>query len=321
MTTSSGGSQGGPRSGPDLETIVAALESMGPEGLAGLVPPTPDPSLYLDDPVLASVVVRDVTVAGPHGEVLGRVYRHPTDRRDSAMVWVHGGAFMGGDLDMPEAHWVSLAIAAHGFGVLSVDYRKCLGGVHYPVPSDDVLAAWRWAIGHVDEFGVSADRLHLGGASAGGSLAAGVTKRLRDGAGGLPASVVLVYPTLHPDLPPMTEDVATATEALRKAMPVELVRWMSLKYVGSEDLLADPYAFPGLGDVGGQPAVYVLNSENDVLRASGEAYAAALVAADVSVTVEYEPDTKHGHLNQPLLPESCSRRTPTATLGTMPASV
>jgi acetyl esterase len=302
VMTSSGDSQSVPRPTPDLATIVAALESMGPDGLAALVPPAPDPSLYLRDPVLATVEMRDVTIAGPHGDVLGRVYRHPTERRDTAFVWVHGGAFMGGDLDMPEAHWVSLAVAARGFGVLSVDYRKCLGGVHYPVPSDDVLAAWQWAVGHLDEVGASSGRLHLGGASAGGSLAAGVTKRLRDGAGGLPASLVLVYPTLHAELPPMSEEVAAATEALREAMPVELVRWMNLKYVGSEKLLDHPYAFPGLGDVSGQPAVYVLNSEKDVLRASGEAYAFALESAGVAVTVEYEPGTRHGHLNEPLLP-------------------
>ncbi len=300
MTTSSRDSQAMPA--PDVEAIVASLESMGPEGLAALVPPAPDPSLYLCDPVLASVEMRDVTIAGPHGDVSGRVYRHPTERRDTAIVWVHGGAFMGGDLDMPEAHWVSLALAARGFGVLSVDYRKCLGGVHYPVPSDDVLAAWQWAVKNAGEVGASSDCLHLGGASAGGSLAAGVAKRLRDGAGELPASVVLVYPTLHAELPPMSEEVAAATEALRQAMPVELVGWMSLKYVGSERLLDDPYAFPGLGDVGGQPPVYVLNSENDALRASGEACAAALDAAGVAVTVEYEPGTGHGHLNEPLLP-------------------
>jgi len=302
VTTSSDDSPPVTRPTPDLDAMVAALKAMGPEGLAGLVPPTPDPSLYLRDPVLASVQTRDVTIAGLHGDISGRLYRHPTEPRGTAIVWVHGGAFMGGDLDMPEAHWVSLAIAARGFGVLSVDYRKCVDGVHYPAPSDDVLAAWLWAVGHGDELGASSDHVHLGGASAGGSLAAGVTKRLRDSAGEMPASLVLVYPTLHADLPPMSDEVAAATEALREAMPVELVRWMNLKYVGSEELLDDPYAFPGVGDAGGLPAVYVLNSDRDVLRASGEAYAAALEAADVAVTVEYEPDTRHGHLNEPLLP-------------------
>ena len=73
-----------------------------------------------------------------------RVYRHetavPTAR---ALVWVHGGAFIGGSLDMPESDWVARELAARGIPVVAVDYAKCLGEVHYPVPSDDVLAAWR----------------------------------------------------------------------------------------------------------------------------------------------------------------------------------
>jgi acetyl esterase len=304
MTTDAGSEPQASTPAPDLEAIIAAIESGDPRALAALVPPGPDPSTYLDDPALAGVETRDVTIPGPHGDVAARLYHHPTGRRDAALVWVHGGGFLGGDLDMPEAHWVSLAIAAQGFGVLSVDYRKCLGGVHYPVPSDDVLAAWQWAVAHPDEVGAPGERLHLGGASAGGSLTAGVAKRLRDAEGPLPASLVLVYPTLHAELPAMSAEVAAATSALRQSMPSEFMNWMNLNYAGSEVLLEDPYAFPGLGDVAGQPPVYVLNSEQDLLRASGEAYAAALQTAGVAVTVEYEPGTSHGHLNEPLLPEA-----------------
>ena len=290
----------------DVDALFAMLESMGPEALGALLPPGPDPSTYASDPVLASVETRDVTIPGPHGDVAARLYRHPSEPTGTGVVWVHGGGFLGGDLEMPEAHWVGLALAGRGYSVLSVDYRKCLGGVHYPVPSDDVLAAWQWATGRADELGTTADRLHLGGASAGGSLAAGLAKRLRDGAGTPPASVVLVYPTLHAELPAMSDEVAAATEALRAVFPMALMDRLHLNYVGTEELLEDPYAFPGLGDVGGLPPVYVLNSERDLLRASGEAFATALVAAEVEVAVEYEPGTDHGHLNDPALPAAMS---------------
>ncbi|EFC83937.1 alpha/beta hydrolase, partial [Parafrankia sp. EUN1f] len=53
------------------------------------------------------------------------------------------------------------------------------------------------------------------------------------------------------------------------------------------------------GDVAGQPPVYVLNSDTDFLRASGEAYAAQLATASVPVRVEFEPGSLHGHLNEP----------------------
>ena len=41
---------------------------------------------------------------------------------------------------------------------------------------------------------------------------------------------------------------------------------MNLQYAGSEDLLGDPYAFAPNGDLGGQPPVFILNSDVDVLR-------------------------------------------------------
>ena len=77
-----------------------------------------------------------------------------------------------------------------------LDYRKALHGVRFPAASNDVLGGWRWAVEHTDELGVDVARLHLGGASAGANLVAGVAKRLRDGAGRAPASVVLAYPPL-----------------------------------------------------------------------------------------------------------------------------
>ncbi|RXZ67693.1 alpha/beta hydrolase [Agromyces albus] len=171
----------------------------------------------------------------PHGAIDGLVRVYPADaatRPTPGLVWAHGGGFAGGDLDMPEAHWVAGALAERGVTVVSVDYRLAGDGCRYPVPSDDVLAAWRWTLEHVDELGIDTDRLAIGGASAGANLAAGAVLRLlaaggrvapgeagrvsrplsdvRDldtaapsslptrspGEPGLPAGVFLAYPTL-----------------------------------------------------------------------------------------------------------------------------
>src|SRR5687768_2615423 len=102
-------------------------------------------------PELAAVAVTEPEIAGPHGEVAARLYRRPDVAPAAALVWAHGGAFVAGDLNMAEAHWVGLALAARGVPVLSIDYRKVLHGVTYPVPSDDVLAAWSWAVDHATE--------------------------------------------------------------------------------------------------------------------------------------------------------------------------
>lgn len=206
---------------PSPAEIARALAGMTSDELAVRMaaagaPAAPDhAALVAADPGLAEVGMRDTVIAGVHGDVPARLYSPPgpeTDDRDAALVWVHGGAFISGDLDMPESHWVGLALAARGVPVLCVDYRKSIGGVHHPVPSDDVLDAWLWAAGHAADLGARPDRLHLGGASAGGALAAGVTKRLRDGAGRMPASLVLAYPTVHPQVPPPSDELRRALD-------------------------------------------------------------------------------------------------------------
>lgn len=134
------------------------------------------------------VPTREASAPGPHGPVPIRIYEPPVDE-DSVgstngrpcMVWHRGGAFIIGDLDMPEAHRVSREIACRASAVVvSVDYRLAVDGVHYPVPLDDCVAVLRWVRDGVDRLGVDPGRIAVGGASAGANLAAGATLRVRD---------------------------------------------------------------------------------------------------------------------------------------------
>ena len=248
-------------------------------------------SLVRRFPRLADVSTEDRVVDGPHGPVPIRVYRDaaavPSGR---ALVWVHGGAFIGGNLDMPESNWVSRELAARGIPVVSVDYAKCLGDVHYPVPSDDVLAAWRHVRGAAEELlGVPPEAVLLGGASAGGTLTASAVTRLRDAGEPLPAGLVLVYPVVHPNGP----------DASAELDPASPHGQLALNFAGSAEMLTDPQAFAGLGDGHGFPPTLVIVCEHDDLRPSGEAFAMTLVAAGVEAELRVEADAGHGHIDQP----------------------
>ncbi|WP_165310707.1 alpha/beta hydrolase fold domain-containing protein [Microbacterium protaetiae] len=251
---------------------------------------------------LAPVAVTDVPVSGPHGAVPARLYRDPAQPARNAFVWVHGGAFFGGTLDMPESNWVGLELAAHGIPTLAVDYRKALRGVRHPVPIDDVQAAWEHATGNAEAlFGAASDRVHLGGASAGGAIVAGVSLRLRDDGGRMPASLVLAYPLMHPDLPPNT----AATKELMAKMPARLrfhpsvVHALAKHYAGRAGL-RDPYAFAGVAkDLRGLPPTYILVAAIDDLRSSGDMFARQLRDASVRVELFAERSATHGYLNHP----------------------
>ncbi|MEC3853637.1 alpha/beta hydrolase [Paenarthrobacter ureafaciens] len=252
-------------------------------------------------PELNTVSTSEVHIPTSDGGVPARLYR-PAGDALAGFVWVHGGAFIAGNLDMPEAHWVSLHLASQGISVLSLDYRKALHGVKYPAPSNDVLAGWSWASENPGALGLSSEaRLHLGGASAGAALTASLTARLRDGAGVLPASLLLAYPLVHAELPELNEELRGAMTGVPAdlAFDAGFIRDINLNFVGSEDNFKDPYAFAGEDPLAGFPPVYVINAESDTLRASGELFVEQLQVAGVSVRMDMEPGSMHGHLDHP----------------------
>ena len=241
------------------------------------------------------------------GAVPVRRYR-PTGVALAGLVWAHGGAFLGGDLDMPEADAVARALAARGIAVVSVDYSLApvpvgytyrpiepRAGVHYPVASEQLGDVFRWATEEVP--GVPAGLWALGGASAGGNLAAGAALRLRDEAGPQPAGLLLVYAVLHYLLPPATDELRAKLGKPASTSP-DGANFLNDNYLGSA-ATDSPYAFAGGKDLAGLPPFFVLNADVDDLRASGQAFAAELAGAGIDVLQVREPGTAHGYLNEP----------------------
>jgi acetyl esterase len=257
-------------------------------------------SLILSDPTLSAVNITEANVRGPHGDVPVRIYSDPAQPSASALVWVHGGAFIGGDLDMPEAHWVSLYMASRGIPVVSVDYRKALHGVRYPVALDEVIAAWLWVIGPEQPLGAKVERVHIGGASAGANLVTAATQRLRDEGGPMPSSLLLAYPLLHSELPALSDElsVALASNPPPISFTPAVVEAFNANYVG-EGVGGTRYAFPGDIELDGLPPVYIVDAEADEMRASGEYFAGQLTEVGGNVVSVTQRDAQHGFLDFP----------------------
>ena len=254
-----------------------------------------------DAPAPPAVDVRDDAAPGPHGPVPVRVYTPAGGGTDlPCLVWLHGGAFRMGDLDMPEADWTARQICHRaGAVVVSVDYRLCVGGVTYPVPHDDLVAAGRWVRDNAVPLGVDADRISLGGASAGGNLATGAALRLRDVDGWVPAALLLAYTTFHAVVPPPSATLApllSEIPRLLRFLPQDR-RGITQNYLGGPESGADGYAMPGNAVLQGLCPVLLLNSEYDDLRASAEVFAGQLVSAGVDVRQVVVPGMLHGFLN------------------------
>lgn len=257
------------------------------------------------EPDTTPMNVENRSIPGPHGEIGVRIYsplEAGTDR--PALVWLHGGGFVFGDLDMPEGDQVSRGVVARsGAVVVSVDYRLALDGVHFPVPHDDVVAAFRWTREHAAELGIDPDRIAIGGGSAGANLAAGAALHLRDD-GEAPWQALLAYPVVHPILPKPSEELAECLAMAPKVLiigadePFDGGPSLNENYLGGPISTATPYAYAALAEsLAGFPPTLIENDEFDSLRSSGEAFAEALARDGVEVEQHCVRGVPHGHLN------------------------
>lgn len=89
------------------------------------------------------------------------------DKPAPVIVWIHGGAWLGGD----KAGGPAIPFAAKGFAVASINYRFSSQAT-FPAQIEDCKAAIRWLRAHAKEYNLDADAIGVWGASAGGHLAA-----------------------------------------------------------------------------------------------------------------------------------------------------
>ena len=177
---------------------------------------------------------------------------------------------------------------------MSVDYRLAVGGVHYPVPLDDCVAATRWVRDNAAELGVDPARITVGGASAGATWPPAAALRLRD-EDGWAGRAVPGLPGDAPELPaPSPDGRAARRGAAGAAVQPEGVAGITANYLGGQP--ADGYSFPPWPSSAARPTLLV-NAEYDDLRTTGEAFVEPLAPAGVDVHHVQADSMLHGFLN------------------------
>jgi len=120
-------------------------------------------------PLSAAQNLRDITYAEVDGHELQLDLYLPESKADSAplVVWIHGGAWLGGSRYPSALSWLS----EQGYAVASISYRLSQQAP-FPAQIHDCKGAIRWLRAHAKEYGYDADQIVVAGASAGGMLAA-----------------------------------------------------------------------------------------------------------------------------------------------------
>ena len=253
------------------------------EELAELEPAHPEPVARALEHVLP----------GPGGEIRVRVYAPEADRPPPVLMYFFGGGWVLGSLAAVDPVCRRLANATP-CAVVSVGYRRAPENP-FPAGLEDCYAATCWIAERGEELGLDPGRLAVGGASAGGNLAAAVALLARERAGPALALQLLVYPPLD-----HRADSRSAHEALDPLFfgPEDLA-WCWSHYLAEPENGDNPLASPlREPDLRGLPAALMITAELDPLRDQGELYAARLDAAGVPVELVRFEGAVHGFFSK-----------------------
>jgi acetyl esterase/lipase len=241
-----------------------------------------------------SVRTEDRYIPGFEGDppVRIRIYRpNNLEAGAPALLWIHGGAYVMGDLDGEDA---VCARMSHNTGavVVSVDYR--LAPEHpYPAPLHDCHAAYRWILREADSLGLTLESLVVGGTSAGGGLAATLCLFLRDRHEPLPKLQLLAAPAVDDSSPARLADARIEAPPLNRN--VLFNAWRS--YLGSCAEGTRPPAHAAAAranNLSGLPPAYISIGSLDPLLDEDLAYARRLIVSGVSAEVHVFPRACHG---------------------------
>jgi acetyl esterase/lipase len=245
-------------------------------------------------PVFEGVTSADATIPGPAGapEVAVRVYK-PTRRpaKLPALLWIHGGGYLFGNIEQDDLTAKRLTLAGNCI-IITLEYRLAPENP-FPAPLEDCYAALKWLASHAGKLGIDRKRIAIGGASAGGGLAAGLALLARDRAEVDITSQFLIYPMLDDcNTAPASE---TLPDTLLWNRENNLIGWRA--YLGCEPggKNVSPYASALRATVlAGLPPVYIAVGELDLFLQESLTYAGRLIEAGVPTELHVYPGGCHG---------------------------
>lgn len=175
----------------------------------------------------------------------GEWVRARAARRDSVLLYLHGGAYVFCS-PLSHRHLVAALSEATGLAAFSLDYRLAPESP-FPAAVEDSVAAVRWLLAQ----GIAADHLVIAGDSAGGGLTVATMLSLRDAGGPLPLAGVCISPWA--DLTVTAKSFTTNDEA--RSTRDRLSKYAKLYLNGTD--AKHPLASPIFADLEGLPPLLI----------------------------------------------------------------
>jgi len=241
-----------------------------------------------DDPAVS--ITTDTVKKGTVNIPVG-IY-HPVNATDKtpALLWVHGGGMMAGSYKQNEA-FLRFVCKTLECKIVAVDYRLAPENP-YPAAIDDCYDTLKWMFSESGSLNINPDLIAVGGASAGGNLAAALALKAREDK--IPViHQLLIYPMLdnenchdidddHPDTPLWTREC-------------NQVGWSAYLKDLDPQQAVPAYAAPARAkNLKGLPPATVIVGEIDLFIHESIHYAQRLIQSGVSTALHVYPGAYHG---------------------------
>jgi len=274
---------------PRIQRLLSMMAAAAPKG--GERPSTHQRRLSLEKLMrfarndCGAVTTRDGQCDGPAGALPYRLYTPVGDAVDDStllpgVVFFHGGGLVAGSIQTHDKVAAALA-AASGCRLLSIDYR--LAPDHkFPAAIEDAMAAVKFVADRGATLGIDRERIVVGGDSAGATLATIVCQLAATDTNRRIAAQCLICPVLDFAQPWPSRELFGA------GYLIDTATWQAdlADYLPEAIAPDDPRISPlCTADLAGLPPAIIHTAEFDPMRDEGNAYAARL--ADAGVTVEH----------------------------------
>ena len=207
------------------------------------------------------------------------------------LLWLHGGGYVMGTPEMDDVGCFEY-VRELGITIVSVDYR-CAPKHPFPAGLEDGYSALKWVESQSQQLGFDAKHIAIGGASAGGGLAAALVQLAHDRREIKPVFQLLVYPMLDDRTVLRAEiDDSNSPAWTQKSNRFGWESYLSKK-CGAEEVPV--YSVPARReDLSGLPQAWIGVGTLDVFHDEDVGYAQRLKECGIECELYIIPGAFHG---------------------------
>ncbi|QLY34583.1 alpha/beta hydrolase [Nocardia huaxiensis] len=204
-----------------------------------------------------------------HNDIAG-----PDDPAGGAIIYSHGGGFIGAGLNTHRRHVARLSRET-GLPVLNLDYRQLPH--HVTASQADVMTAYRYVL----DAGFPPDRVFLAGDSAGGGLSLATALNARDAGLPMPAGVIGISAWVDLNL------TAALAEPNAYRDPLLLGHWLAVPgFSFAHNGTFDPHWSAVDREFTGMPPVFLQVGATEALLSDNERIARRCAAAGIECRLQ-----------------------------------